>query len=132
MSFNRIHAGVNLRSGILEFSEPMFVEGNGLLFRVNGTVDLTDGALDNELVVTLPVSDSLPWYAAYIAIANPAAGVGVLLGRRIFGAQIENLSSGKYQISGTLNDPQVEFLSIFTTDMSTSIPSEPRIEQNHQ
>ena len=132
VSFNRIHAGVNLRSGILEFSEPMFVEGNGLLFRVNGTVDLTDGALDNELIVTLPVSDSLPWYAAYIAIANPAAGVGVLLGRRIFGAQIENLSSGKYQISGTLNDPQVEFLSIFTTDMSTSIPSEPRIEQNHQ
>ena len=123
MSFNRIHAGLNFRSGIVEFSEPLYVEGNGLLFRVNGTVDLTDGRLDNELVVTLPVSDSLPWYAAYIAIANPAAGVGVLLGRRIFGTQIENLSSGKYQISGTLKDPQAEFVSIFTSDMSTSSPS---------
>ena len=99
------------------------MEGNGLLFRVNGTVDLTDGRLDNELVVTLPVSDSLPWYAAYVAIANPVAGVGVLLGRRIFGDQIENLSSGKYQISGTLKDPQAEFVSIFTSDMSTSSPS---------
>ena len=79
--------------------------------------------------MTLPVSDSLPWYAAYIAIANPAAGVGVVLGRRIFGAQIENLSSGKYHISGTLNDPQVEFVSIFTSDMSTSSPLHTRIEQ---
>ena len=78
VSFNRIHAGLNFRSGIVEFSEPLYVEGNGLLFRVNGTVDLTDGRLDNELVVTLPVSDSLPWYAAYVAIANPVAGVGVL------------------------------------------------------
>ena len=127
ISFNRIHAPVNFQSGILGFTEPMFVEGNGLLFRVNGTVDLSDGRLDNELVITLPVSDSLPWYAAYIAIANPVAGVGVLLGRRIFGAQIENLSSGKYQISGTLNDPRVEFVSIFTNEMSTSSTSQTQV-----
>jgi len=120
VSFNRIQARVKFQSGILGFTEPMFVEGNGLLFRVNGTVDLSDGRLDNELVITLPVSDSLPWYAAYIAIANPVAGVGVLLGRRIFGAQIENLSSGKYQISGTVNDPRVEFVSMFTNDLNTS------------
>ena len=130
VSFNRIEARVKSQSGILGFTEPMFVEGNGLLFRVNGTVDLSDGRLDNELVITLPVSDSLPWYAAYIAIANPVAGVGVLLGRRIFGAQIENLSSGKYQISGTLNDPRVEFVSIFTNEMNTSSTLQTQVEKN--
>jgi len=129
ISFNRIHAPVNFQSGILGFTEPMFVEGNGLLFRVNGTVDLSDGRLENELVITLPVSDSLPWYAAYIAIANPVAGVGVLLGRRIFGAQIENLSSGKYRLSGTLDEPRVEFVSIFTTDMEDSSTSQTQVEK---
>ncbi|MFP6796119.1 MAG: AsmA-like C-terminal region-containing protein [Pseudomonadales bacterium] len=129
ISFNRIQARMNFQSGILAFEEPMFVEGNGLLFRINGTVNLTDGRLDNELVVTLPVSDSLPWYAAYIAIANPAAGVGVLLGRRIFGAQIESLSSGKYHISGTLNHPRVEFESIFTTDMDNSRSTRTEVEK---
>jgi uncharacterized protein YhdP len=132
VSFNRIQARVKFQSGVLGFTEPMFVEGNGLLFRVNGTVDLSDGRLDNELVITLPVSDSLPWYAAYIAIANPMAGVGVLLGRRIFGAQIENLSSGKYQISGTLNDPRVEFVSIFTNDLNTSNTLQTQVKKNHE
>ncbi len=129
VSFNRIYANVNFQSGKFEFTEPMFVEGNGLLLRVNGTVDLTHGLLDNELVVTLPVSDSLPWYAAYVAIANPVAGVGVLIGRRIFGTQIENLSSGKYRISGTLDDPRVEFDSIFTADMDDSSASRTQVEK---
>ena len=103
---------------MLRFDEPMFIEGSGSLIRVSGTVDLDSGALDNQMIVTLPLNQSLPWYAAYLALANPAAGVGVLVANRIFDQQIENLSSGKYLITGTLDEPQVEFDTIFTKEMA--------------
>ena len=118
MSFKRVFAQTDFDDGVLQFAEPMIIEGNGSLIRVNGKVDLESGALDNEMIVTLPVSQSLPWYAAYLALANPAAGVGVLVANEIFGSQIENLSSGKYHIGGTLDEPIVEFDSIFTKEMA--------------
>ena len=98
----------------------MIVEGNSSLIRLTGNVNLNSGILDNEMIVTLPLDKSLPWYAAYVALANPAAGVGVLLARRIFDDQIESLSSGRYSIRGTLSDPVVEFETVFTAEAETS------------
>jgi hypothetical protein len=61
--------------------------------------------LDNEMIVTLPVTRSLPWYAAYVALANPLAGIGVLVGERVLRKPLEQFSSARYRISGTLDDP---------------------------
>jgi hypothetical protein len=98
--------------------EPMKVKGTGSSFEVAGTVDLVDGALDNEMIVTLPVSKSLPWYAAYIAIANPLAGAGILVGERVLRKPIEQFSSAKYEIRGTLDEPDVNLVSVFDTSMN--------------
>ena len=120
MSFNRVYARTMLNRGLLKFVDPMIVEGNSSLIRLTGNVNLNNGILDNEMIVTLPLDKSLPWYAAYVALANPAAGVGVLLARRIFDDQIESLSSGRYSIRGTLSDPVVEFETVFTAEAETS------------
>ena len=120
MSFNRVYARTMLNRGLLKFVDPMIVEGNSSLIRLTGNVNLNSGILDNEMIVTLPLDKSLPWYAAYVALANPAAGVGVLLARRIFDDQIESLSSGRYSIRGTLSDPVVEFETVFTAEAETS------------
>ena len=68
---------------------------------------------DNELIVTLPVSESLPWYAAYLAVANPIVGLGVIVGERVFRKPIEKFSSGKFKIKGNINDPEVSFLGLW-------------------
>ena len=72
-----------------------------------------------EMIVTLPVSKSLPWYAAYLALSNPLGGVIVLIGERVFREPIQALSSAKYRVGGTLDDPVVDFVSIWDKSMST-------------
>ncbi|MEZ5558760.1 MAG: AsmA-like C-terminal region-containing protein [Pseudomonadales bacterium] len=117
VSFERLRAKFSLDHGLLQLLEPMEVNGTGSSFQVAGTVDLNTGRLDNEMIVTLPVSKSLPWYAAYVALANPIAGLGVLVGERVLRKPLEQFSSAKYRIGGTLDEPEVTFVDIFNTAM---------------
>ena len=128
VSFDKVRATVAFDAGSLTFVEPMKVKGTGSSFEVAGTVDLVDGVLDNEMVVTLPVSKGLPWYAAYIALANPLAGAGMLVGERVLRKPIEQFSSAKYQISGTLDDPDVNLVGVFDTSMDEDSEAEPEPE----
>ncbi len=116
IGFDHVRANGELDGGVLSFTEPMEIHGPGSDFRINGTVDLADGALDNEMIVTLPLSSNLPWYA-WIATAEPVTAVGVLVGREIFKEQIQTLSSARYRITGTIEDPNLEFVDIFRSEM---------------
>ena len=69
------------------------------------------------MIVTLPLHESLPWYAAFIALANPPGAVGVLVGRQLLKDEIKRLTSGKYRISGTYDEPNVEFVAMFAKDI---------------
>ena len=114
IGFDRIQATTSLDRGVLRFEEPLEIQGPSSEFRIYGTVDFHDGALDNEMVVTLPFSSSLPWYAFWLASTNPATAAGVLLGREVFKRQIEALSSARYRVTGTLEEPKPSFVGIFT------------------
>jgi len=118
ISFDEIKGVVMTDQGVINFVEPMEIEGTGGDFRINGTVNLLTGALDNEMVVTLPVSSSLPWYAAYLGFVNPLAAGAVLVGERIFRSQIDKFSSAKYKIGGTLQNPEVDFEQVFPKAMA--------------
>jgi uncharacterized protein YhdP len=119
VSFDKLKGKVAFNAGTLRFVEPMKVNGTGSSFEVAGTVDLVDGVLDNEMIVTLPVSKNLPWYAAYIALANPLVGAGIILGERVLRKPIEQFSSAKYEISGTLDEPEVNLVNVFDTSMKS-------------
>jgi len=123
ISFDELTAAFTLDDGLLEFIEPLDVKGTGSRFRVSGTVDLAERRLDNEMIVTLPVSQSLPWYAAYVALANPLAGLGVLVGERVLRKPIEQFSSARYRIGGTLDDPDVTLAGVF--DVTSDEPAPP-------
>ena len=125
ISFDEVTAQTQLVDGFLTFTQPMEVEGTGGSFRLAGTVDLESGALDNEMVVTLPVSDSLPWYAAYLSVfANPILGGAVFVGERLFRDQIDSFSSAKYRIDGTLDEPIVTFDQVFSKSMDDAVQAE--------
>lgn len=124
VSFDDLDTRFALDNGALTFVEPLSVEGTGSSFRITGAVDLKEKRLDNEMMVTLPVSRSLPWYAAYVALANPLAGIAVLAGERVLRKPLEQFSSAKYRISGTLDEPEVKFVSVFdVTTPETEQPS---------
>ncbi|PWG73804.1 hypothetical protein DF186_21160, partial [Enterococcus hirae] len=81
---------------------PIRIVGPSSRFRIEGALELSTDLLAGEMIVTLPVSSNLPWYAAYAALlANPIAGAGVFVAERIFRDQIDKFSSARYRIEGT-------------------------------
>lgn len=118
IGFDKIHAKVNLVDGEMQFVERMIVEGSSSNFQVGGKVNLNTGLLDNEMIVTLPVSDGLPWYGVYLALANPLAGLGVLVGERVLRKPLRAFSTAKFEVRGTLDEPEVKFLSLWDQSMS--------------
>ncbi len=117
VSFEKVEATVGLDAGQLRFPEPMFVDSSSGSFQVGGSVNLHSGELDNEMIVTLPVSKSFGWYGVYLALANPLAGLGVMVGERVLRKPIEQFSTAKFAVRGTLDDPEVSFVSLWDTSM---------------
>ena len=117
MSFDRLSATVQVAREEMVFTERMVLESPSSSFELGGRVNLRSEILDNEMIVTLPVSNSLPWYGAYLALANPVAGLSVVLGEQILRKPIQQFSSAKFAITGTLEDPQVKFVSLWDKSM---------------
>lgn len=114
IAFEDIDGSLEIADGLLQAEQPLRIVGPASSFAITGEMDLVSQQLDGELIVTLPVSSNLPWYAAYAAlVANPIAGAGVFVAERIFRDQIERYSSARYRISGNVDDPEVEFDTIF-------------------
>ncbi len=117
ISFDTITGAVEFEEGLITFVEPMVIDGSGSSFKIAGQVDLNAGTLDNEVIVTLPVTRSLPWYAAYIALASPLTAIGVLVGERVLRKPIEQFSSAKYHLTGPIEDPDLSFLNVWDTSV---------------
>ena len=117
-SFDTIKADTRFEDGLLTFVEAAKVKGSGSDFKIGGSVNLVDGIMnDNEMIVTLPVSDSLPWYAVYISLANPVAAAAVIAGQQMLKKQIKQMSSAKYEISGPWEDPEVKLVGIWNDNV---------------
>jgi len=129
ISFEKIKASVALNEGDLTFLEPMTVDSSSGNFQVGGRVNLQSGRLDNEMIVTLPVSKSLPWYGVYLALANPLVGLGVVVGERVLRKPIEQFSTAKFEVKGTLDDPKVNFVSLWDKSMRETSTDEQKLDE---
>ena len=113
-SFNNISGAVKFNKGSIDVLEPVVIEGSSNILKIGGSVDLDTKQLDNDLIVTLPVNRNLPWYAAYSTVAGgPLIGFGVMLVRKVMKKQIDQMSSAKYKVAGTWEDPEIVFVTIF-------------------
>ena len=122
--FTDIQGAMTFDEGDVVVKEPIVIHGSSGKFTVGGSMNLVSGSLDNDMIVTLPVGRSLPWYAAYSAIATgPLAGAGVMLAQKVFENQINKMSSAKYKISGSIEEPDIQFVTIFN-DSVREAPSE--------
>ncbi len=122
--FDSLQMPAQLTDGLMRFDDELVVKGTGSRFRVAGAVDLGSGDMDAEMIVTLPVTSSLPWYSLYLAAANPLAAAGVLLGQQIFKRPLEQASSAKYRLGGNIDEPEVEFVSLFNRSMSDEMDAD--------
>ena len=120
VSFESLEADTHFDAGTLWFKEPAKLKGTGSDVKLGGSVNLVDGVMnDNEMIVTLPVTDSLPWYAVYVSLANPVAGLAVLASQQVLKKPIKHFSSAKYQISGSWDDPEVRLVGIWNDQIES-------------
>ena len=120
-AFNSMTGSFFLKNGLVSIDSPIVVAGAGSQLTLAGEVNLLTETLDNDLIVTLPLNKNLPWYAAYSAVATgPLVGAGVFLAQKVFKKQIDELTSLKYEVSGTFSEPNVQFLSMFDSSLRKS------------
>ena len=120
ISFEKASGMVQLEDRELTFTENLVIESTSSRYELGGKVDMGNDQLDAQMIVTLPVSDSLPWYAAYLAFVNPVAGISLAVGERVFRKPIERMSSARFSVSGELNDPNVVFTDLFNQDIAVA------------
>jgi uncharacterized protein (TIGR02099 family) len=116
--FNEVTGEVLFQAGTIEVPQ-MNVQGTASSFQFSGNSGVQSRALDGELVVTLPVASNLPWVAA-LAGGLPVAA-GVFLISKVFESQFNRLTSAVYTVSGSWDDPEVEFDRVFD-DTDAVIP----------
>ena len=130
-AFNSVTGSFSVDSGLVSIQNPIIVAGAGSQLTLAGDVNLVTESLDNDLIFTLPLNKNLPWYAAYSAIVTgPLMGAGVLLAQQVFKNQIDELTSLKYEITGTLEQPEVKLVAIF--DDSIRSQKAPREENDEK
>lgn len=110
--FDEIKGIVFLENGVIKVIEPIEIDSPSSTLKVGGEVNLLTKEVDGDMIVTLPVSRNLPWFAAIAS--GPLFGAGVFLAQKILlDEPIKQFSSAKYRISGSIDEPVIEFISIF-------------------
>jgi len=113
--FDRMRGGLALADGQLTLSSPLDVHGPSSRFQMTGAINLLNDVPDLRLVATLPVGSNLPWVAALVGGLPAAAGVYVV--SKVFEEQMNSFSSAVYEISGTIQDPELTFKNIFDDEV---------------
>ena len=117
--FDRILYDVTLDQSIVKIQEPIHIKGPSSDLMFSGNANLADASLTMDVVVRWPFSTNLKWYVA-LATGNPAAFLGTLIGSRIFKSQLNRISSAKYRVEGTFENPEIELIGVFNDDLSDS------------
>lgn len=115
-NFDKINGDFFLDEGIL-INRSLTIDNPSSTFQMVGSVDLLGQQVDQELIVTLPVSRNLPWYAL---LGGPQLAAGVFVAGQIFRNQIEQFSSARYSVIGPFDNLNVEFVKIFNNEFEQS------------
>ena len=136
--FDRVFVKAYVDNAVISITDetPFEIESRSSDILFSGTVNFDTQAVQGEIVVRLPLSASLPFYVA-IVTGNPTLVLGTWLGKTVFADQIDRIASHKYRVSGTIDDPEVEFVGLFTDELSSEeiVPpndtSEPATEEEN-
>ena len=117
LTFDRANGDIAFNQGLLSVNG-FSVRNSGGSLNLVGALDTNRETIDGELSVTLPLVDNIPWVAA-LAGGLPVAA-GAYLASKIFEDQVNRLSSGVYEVTGDIAQPNVRFVRVFDAKASVS------------
>jgi len=111
LAYDEIYGTLQLESGVVHIEDRLVISGPSSLYQITGDVDLQQETISGEMYVTLPVSNNIPWLG--LLTANLPLAVGAYLFDRIFGDQVDSLTSAVYTLEGPWEGLQPEFSQAF-------------------
>ena len=109
VAFDNVSGRLNFNQGIVRLEEPVEVNGDSVAISLSGFIDYPRDNIEGNLAVVLPVGGNLN-LAAAIAGGLPAA-VAVYLVRQVFKDEFDKASTVNYQLSGSLDNPEINFIN---------------------
>jgi len=112
---DRVEGALVIERDLIKTLSPLVFNSGSGEFRWDGSIEKTNkGELENldfDIVITLPLREYLPAYA--LILGGPLTAATVYIAGKAFKKPLNKLSSGKWKISGPIEDPKTEFLEWF-------------------
>ena len=112
---DRVEGSLIIERDFIKTLDPIVFKSGSGEFKWDGSIQKTNnGELENidfDIIVTLPLREYLPAYA--LILGGPLTGATVYIAGKAFKKPLNKLSSGKWKISGSIQDPKTEFLEWF-------------------
>jgi len=112
---DRVEGSLIIERDFIKTLDPIVFKSGSGEFKWDGSIQKTnDGELENidfDIIVTLPLREYLPAYA--LILGGPLTAATVYIAGKAFKKPLNKLSSGKWKVSGSIQDPKTEFLEWF-------------------
>ena len=112
---DRVEGALIIERDLIKTLSPIVFNSGSGEFKWDGSIEKTNkGELENldfDIVITLPLREYLPAYA--LILGGPLTAATVYIAGKAFKKPLNKLSSGKWKISGPIEDPKTEFLEWF-------------------
>ena len=117
LAYDEIIGNIKLSEGTVNIVDRLQIIGPSSLFQIEGSLDLREETIDGSMYITLPVSDNIPWLGGLAALNNLInwqVAVGVFIFDRIFGDQVDSLTSAQYLLQGPWDNLEPRLNQVFT------------------
>lgn len=111
LAYDEITGQLSMVDGQVHIVDRLVISGPSSLYQITGDLNLKDESIVGEMYLTLPVSNNIPWIG--VLTANIPLAVGAYLFDRIFGDQVNSLTSAVYTLEGPWEDLEPEFKQAF-------------------
>lgn len=118
LAYDEITGQLTMVDGQVHIEDRLVISGPSSLYQITGDLNLKDETIVGEMYLTLPVSENIPWIG--LLTANIPLAVGAYLFDRIFGSQVNSLTSAVYTLDGPWEGLEPEFKQAFGSPNSPS------------
>ena len=112
---DRVEGALVIERDLIKTLSPIVFNSGSGEFKWDGSIEKTNkGELENldfDIVITLPLREYLPAYA--LILGGPLTAATVYIAGKAFKKPLNKLSSGRWKVSGSVEDPKTEFLEWF-------------------
>lgn len=109
VSFDRMKGDYRMVNGVASTKTPFIMRGPSVDMASSGDIDLINETVNQQMAVTLPVTDNIP-LAAMLLGAPQVAGLAFLLDKLIGDEVKKEFATVTYTMEGDWSDPTVELL----------------------